>query len=168
MNLERLQHQIDILQKVAVAEKKFDMSQWLDVNTHGCGSSACAFGYACLDPYFQAQGLRLEFEHRYPNEDIGEARRLTIASVADFNLVRNRPGRFDPVFGDYSSFDAAAEIYDITLLAASFLFDPDTYVREGEPIAPEDVIGRVMVVIDRGGDVSEDDFVLHDDDEEDC
>ena len=170
MNLERLQHQIEILQKVALAEKKFDMSQWLDVGPHGCGSSACAFGYACLDPYFQAQGLRLEFAHRYPNEDAGEARRITITSVADFNLVRNRQGRFDPVFGGFSSFDAAAEFYDITVSAASFLFDPDTYTGPSRygAITPEDVIERIKTVIERGGILQADDFVLHDEDEEDC
>ena len=172
MNLERLQHQIDILRSVAAAEKQFDMSQWLDVSSHGCGSSACAFGYACLDPAFQAQGLRLEFEHRYPNEDIGEARRFTVASVADFNLVRNRLGRFDPVFGDYNSFDAAAVFYGITVSAATFLFDPDTYTGPSRygAITPEDVIERINVVIERGGILQAEDFVLHDDDEdeEDC
>ena len=166
MNLERLQHQIDILRGVADTAKLFDMGQWLDVNTHGCGMAACAFGYACLDPAFQAEGLRLEFAPR--DRPVDGERIITIANVTDFKKIRRIPGCFDPVFGGYSSFEAAAEFYDITLNAALYLFDPDTYDIRESNITPEDVIERVNMVIERDGVITADDIVLRDDDEDDC
>ena len=58
MNIERLNHLITILERVQSDPKekvKFDMNVWINY----CGTSACAVGFACLDPIFQAQGLEI-------------------------------------------------------------------------------------------------------------
>jgi len=58
MNIERLNHLITILERVQNDPKEkaqFDMNFWINY----CGTSACAVGFACLDPVFQAQGLKI-------------------------------------------------------------------------------------------------------------
>ncbi len=51
MNIERLQHLITVLENVPA--ERFDLAEWQ------CGTTACAVGWAALDPVFNKQGLRL-------------------------------------------------------------------------------------------------------------
>lgn len=57
MNKERLLTLASFLE-TQVPEDKFRMDTWV-VDVHTCGSSACAFGWACRIPEFKALGLKL-------------------------------------------------------------------------------------------------------------
>jgi hypothetical protein len=152
MNRERLQRQIDILRAVAAQALPFDMDAWVGGDGEACGTAACAFGYACLDPAFQAEGLRLMFIRRYSDELEYTPRKRTITTVADYNAIRSVPGTFAPVFAGQHEFSAAATFYDILLDAAEYLFDPGCYrdedneMRDG--ITPDEVIARIERVMD--------------------
>lgn len=70
MNKERLQALANVLREVPDAN--FDLETWrytpgsgenatdVQVLSHNCGTTACAIGWACAMPEFQAQGLRWE------------------------------------------------------------------------------------------------------------
>jgi hypothetical protein len=152
MNRERLQRQIDILRTVAAQALPFDMDAWVGGDGEACGTAACAFGYACLDPAFQAEGLKLTFWHRYHNPESGEPRTIVLTTVADYNATRQIPGLYDVAYQGHGGFSAAATFYDIPLDAAEYLFDPGGYrdedneMRDG--IMPDEVIGRIERVMD--------------------
>ena len=80
MNIERLTKLAELLDKVAEERKPFNLSMWVRSSTeltdmdlgdtaaasgltkegvanHECGTVACAVGHACLDPWFNEQGL---------------------------------------------------------------------------------------------------------------
>lgn len=69
MNIERLTKLAELLDKVAAANKPFNLAVWIndpDSETSDpqhkageCGTVACAVGYAACDPWFNAQGLSL-------------------------------------------------------------------------------------------------------------
>jgi hypothetical protein len=55
MHKERLQQMVTMLRGLPEGKRKtFDLDEWQ------YGTSACAVGYACLDPVFNGQGLRFE------------------------------------------------------------------------------------------------------------
>ena len=144
MNRERLNHQIDILRAVAAQALPFDMDTWVGDDGEGCGTAACAFGYACLDPAFQTEGLKLTFWHRYHNPESGE-RTIILTTVADYNATRQIAGTYDVTYHGHGGFSAAAFFYDIPLDAAEYLFDPGCYRND---VMPDEVIGRIERVMD--------------------
>jgi hypothetical protein len=56
MNRERLQQMVVMLRGLPPEKREnFDMEDW------NCGTTACAVGWACLDPVFIEQGLHLDY-----------------------------------------------------------------------------------------------------------
>jgi hypothetical protein len=54
MNQERLQQMVTMLRGLPPKpEVEFRLWSW------NCGTSACAVGHACMDPFFQDQGLQM-------------------------------------------------------------------------------------------------------------
>lgn len=63
MNKERLEQMVVMLRNLPPEKRsKFDISEW------HCGTSACAVGSACFDPWFNEQGLYLN-EYGSPSFD---------------------------------------------------------------------------------------------------
>src|SRR4051812_10402841 len=67
MHKTRLKRVADLLQrrgpyrgKRPIPDEKFDMWDWT------CGTTACAVGHACADPWFKAQGLSLRMKRSDP------------------------------------------------------------------------------------------------------
>lgn len=58
----RLRHLVNVLRNVQQEKHKFNICTWADLNPV-CGTTACAIGYAALDPVFQQEGLRMEMTH---------------------------------------------------------------------------------------------------------
>ncbi len=63
----RLEHLITVLERVEArigpgdeAGDQFDMSDWYSPPGDGCGTSACALGWAALDPDFQSVGVGID------------------------------------------------------------------------------------------------------------
>lgn len=59
MKRKRLKHLILVLEQVEKLGRKFDMGVWWAQLDHECGTSACALGWACQDPWFLSKGLHL-------------------------------------------------------------------------------------------------------------
>ncbi|MCY1464232.1 hypothetical protein D9M71_822310 [compost metagenome] len=53
-------------------DEHFDLDLWYDEGT--CGTTACAVGWACLDPWFNDQGLMLNRDTIFEDPQFGELR----------------------------------------------------------------------------------------------
>lgn len=149
MMQDRLRRLINVLENVQASDNllsHFDMDHWFGENAHGCGTSACALGYAAIDPRLQAMGLKLLAQTT-------DGRRLFVDSVADFDAFA-KPEDFVveafPVFNGDVGMDAGALFFGITGDAARYLFDPTAY--NVARITPGHVIERIGEVIACDGD----------------
>jgi hypothetical protein len=113
VNKERLEKTAELLEQLALTRQYdiiFDMGTWgsYEQGDSLCGSSACAVGYAALDPWFQEQGLRL----RYENED-GDL--LEVFSVQEFNEVLKKDSEieFEPYFQGLVVGSAVRAFYEL-------------------------------------------------------
>lgn len=191
MRLDRLNRLITLMEGVQAANLAFDLTRWLTPGSEmssttsgtkeACGTAACAFGYAALDPGFQAEGLGFEATWREPG---GIVQRRSLTSVQEFNAIIKEPGavkgwlNFTPVFAEEGhvegarlaeGFAAALKFFGITHHAAEYLFDPECYRDyETQPILPEQVIERIHEVIDLEGEAPDnfdDAYAVRDDDD---
>jgi hypothetical protein len=174
MHRERLDHLVRILESVEAAKKLFDLTSWISDQTsettlnappgksgEACGTAACAFGYAALDPEFQQQGLHFE-ARRYECAADGKwiKQWQTVSGIEEFNRLQSLPEtdfHFEPGYDGLLGFEAAEVFFGISRRAACFLFDPDYY--EGafdRPVSPSEVIARVQEVIALDGDAPAD------------
>lgn len=113
-----------------VPKSRFDLDSWRSTTNEisdrvffskECGTTACAVGWACALPQFQALGLK--FRHTYP--------------------VLSRKGK-----PDKGSWDAVEEFFDIGQEESAYLF-LDTRYLESES-GPSDVAARIRkFVLDR-------------------
>lgn len=167
MNEHRLRLTIDVLHDVAQANKRFNMARWLgkraDERQDACGTAACAFGHAALDPRLQAEGLSLIGEL---NDTLDVVPIRTIADFSAWLTCPNATGYADPCFDGETGFDAATAFYDITYDAADYLFDPTSYPRDAVGVTPEDVITRIERVIELGGEAPDRDTYENEDEDE--
>lgn len=179
MNIDRMNHMITVLEGVIAADKAFNLSGWVmneasmhrddpdfvknHWNTVGnvqktCGTSACAMGYAALDPAFQAQGLTLKIEVYGPD---GRTVEYPVTTVKEFNEITRRPTlEVDEIYIRFNGQDgigAAMEFFGITEKAATWMFLPDHYedmTQDNQvPITPQAVIDRLRAVIEAGGEL---------------
>lgn len=166
MHRDRLELLIDVLENVAHQERLFeavfDMKAWLSRESPCC-TTACALGYAALDPRFQELGLKL----------VSSIDDTVFTTVAAYNAaIKARGASFmvNPMFGDEDGYQAGTALFDITDSASGFLFDPDTY--RGSPIKVEHVIDRIHAVMDNAGDTPNgfdpDENDYYEQDDEDC
>lgn len=139
MNVERLTHLRDLLRADAANPQgvRFDLGVWaspragdpsyrlasdpiyithelrdvevVNAPTMSCDTFACALGLACLDPVFQAQGLRFTVSPR----------------------GNGQSAWMIPTFGTDDTFAAGAAFFDIDIDDSEYLFDPSCY--DGTP-----------------------------------
>lgn len=133
----RLRLLAEILERAP--DEQFDMNRWAvgvsapptraELEGGVCGTSACALGWAaaCFE------GLELES--------------ATAGARRNWCFV-HRPG-----FSDFSSFQAGAEFFGISMRDAEYLFDPQNYqapdacpccvVDDASPVTRDEVIERL-------------------------
>jgi hypothetical protein len=175
----RLELTINVLEDVIAYNKNFNMNDWLfnsvvnrnssvsDINLNSfgeecfvCGTSACAFGYAALDPRLQAFGLYMELE----DEHFGECVKVNTTEEFNDNMRKmiQRIAMDDPnasmahivarpKFKEFVDFDAASEFYGISNKVADYLFYPYAYENRHEGITPQQVIDRIRKVLNNDG-----------------
>lgn len=138
MNVDRLTQLADVLCNVPVT--KFNMSYWgryegkdapkqLDITK--CGTAACAFGWACSIPEFQAAGLKLiSWGGR------GEAMYYVVQLTTPCMT--------------YTDYRAAAKFFDLTWDEAAWIFNPVAYRPEAADeewetgsVTPAQVVERI-------------------------
>lgn len=167
MRVDRLKRLISILEAVEREEKLFNLNVWADPEAEPfefdeqrsdervvgwagdrdeiCGTSACAGGYAAMDPVFYEQGLRLK----------GKIGGNYFVFVPDIHT-----GLPSGIYGvgitytdetgvEHRDFEAAAVFFDIAVLHAFYLFDPGAYRDEEEKVvvSPRMVIERIEEII---------------------
>ena len=165
---ERLEALAAILDKVP--EKNFNIGAWARVNMehvpvgdhfeqHVCGSSACALGYAALDPELSRRcGIALVADDYKP-----------IRTLADIEKIQEKSGAidgFDVIAvgeGDPSRLPsgcaAGAKAFGIDYDAAYFLFMPDQYL-DHDSVEAKTVASRLrwMAGLSRSSDYNGDKF----------
>jgi hypothetical protein len=102
MDQERLIRLYQIIDGIPKTNVKLDYWVTEDhyVSTHGCGSIACAFGFAAQHPDFISQGLRFDYE------------------------------LCSPAYHSSFSYKAASDFFDISYAEAWHLFSPVSYGLE--------------------------------------
>lgn len=170
MNIDRLNRLIEVLNEVQERRKAFDMSAWMSglkspTTTYGevepCGTTACALGYAALDPVLQSQGLSLVARCHTADENgylssYDKCENRVINTANDFNEALNRYAWVvaDPVYNGSSGFVTGARFFDISINASYFLFDPDEYNNGSDRvIEPIEVIRRIEYVLANAGQI---------------
>lgn len=122
---ERLLFLRDALRRPMPADFRFDMSRWranlLPNERDGCGTAACALGYATLLPELAAEGLSW------------------LEAPAPFM------GRI--VFGDQGDYEAGELFFGLNRDQSEFLFDPTAYDCHESEITAADVADRIDRVL---------------------
>lgn len=154
MNIERLTKLAELLD--TVPPERFNMDYWglasaysnlKELNVAECGTSACALGWACSIPEFQAAGLHLHRNGTSIRYDHFEPR------------FKTRSEAYPALEAIYEGFKAGAKFFGITLEQSEWLFLPREYEPPGfdqdeDPpivITPADVAARIRTLIAQGG-----------------
>lgn len=140
---KRLTHMLRVLEALP-PEQHFDLELWAGfVDKKGitstdrdhlpepCGTTACACGYAALDPWFQKQGLTLH------DKDTEEK----IANVKAFNASLKTAVQYDLRFRH----TAPCDFFGITNEAFDALFLADSYAQPTR----HNVIRRIRGVLNK-------------------
>lgn len=154
MNIEALNQLIRVLNEVIASEKltkHFNLVNWVGTATRhqvidtmidrstpsklervvDCGTTACACGYAAIDPWFNNRGLR--FETISANDYYPDAGDQTALSIVFRDPESDGRG--------YYSFSAISKFFNITHADACDLFVASSY--EQTPVGPQQVIDRL-------------------------
>jgi hypothetical protein len=156
MNVERLTHLLEIMEGVRDRQLSFNIGAWLthppasqspkEPKDQWCGTTACALGYAALDPIFSEAGLKIKFDGRI------------IDTLEEFNTIvhdgtKNRRGigvwDVSISYNGEIAYEAGAAFFGISDQASEWLFDNMNYDRS-EYNNPSAVIARIKKVIERG------------------
>lgn len=142
MNIERLTRLKEIMQTVHDEKKPFTLATWVYLGSRPgeCGTTACAMGYAALDPEFQKQGLGWETSYsRYAN-DPSEDTYIKTIKLSGIVSRRDIPGGnttkvfsvdIYPVYLGRNRFDAAAAFFGLNDTESRYLFSDLPYRDEG-------------------------------------
>jgi len=168
MNIERLKILIDILENVQKEHKEFDLRHWADIsnnienNDPICGTTACAMGYAALDPRFSELGLHLvatvPFNESYDGVDAQYNSDHIIKDNDDMTslikLLMENPHGMDKMefyieYGNHQDFNAGEKFFDISKSTSLSLFYAGRY---GEFRGVDKVIERIQYLVDNGED----------------
>lgn len=110
MNQERLERLATALERIAkrpLKNMRFNLREWrstgLKKNTNGCGTAACAVGYACTLPSFKKEGLYLGDE--------------------------NESSYAGPMFDGHRCWDAVSVFFNLSYSTSMYLFSADYYAR---------------------------------------
>lgn len=142
MNIQRLQALATFLR--TVPQRHFDLQSWrssadgdeevtdADLASLHCGTTACAVGWACSLPEFQAQGLTWGTDENYT----GGYPIFTLPDMPDY----------------HSGWNAVEEFFDISYPTAEYLFSADEYpeVYPGMATSATAVADRIEKVIAPG------------------
>lgn len=128
MNKRRLRVLRDHLK--TVPKKHFNLSDWVEIDggeikngaiaNVGCGTTACAMGWAASIPEFSKAGLKLAREFGY----------------------------IAPFYEGLDGFEAARAFFDIDYMDAVYLFAPGQYPLK-DLNNPEAVINRINKLLER-------------------
>lgn len=110
MNVEALERLANVVLP-QVPDENFDLKGW------ECGTVKCAVGWACVDPWFNDQGLYFKPDY-------------------DEDLI--------PVYKDKTNWKAIKEFFNIDLDTSLYLFSEDTYKTSP---SKQDVINRINEVL---------------------
>lgn len=137
MHYERLERLAALLD--TVPPEKFDLGSW------ACGTTACAIGWAALDPTFRNEGFRLEVEYFVPL--FGTRRRADATKLSHTNVSwrRLQPDSY-PVFGGYEDYEAVMLFFGLSKDQAHRLFDRAAYGNAG---TATDVAKRIRAMLAR-------------------
>jgi len=128
MNKVRLRKLASVLENYATEKKKlvvpldrFDLSAWFEHSytepgAKGCGTAACAVGFAMLHPWFQKQGLK-------PSTDV------TRQPQTPDDFFDSGPATDTGYYG----WGAADAFFDVPDEASSWLFSSASYTRSPRP-----------------------------------
>jgi len=142
---ERFCHLLRVLNDVAADHKAFNMSHWIKREPE-CGTSACAVGWATMDPWFNQQGFTHVQTWGAFSKDI-----LTpvFEDVEAWDAVEaffwERAGYQMPVI-EAQRFDRAEEGEEI-IEESLYLFDPVYYPEFEHGIPVEAVLARVRAYV---------------------
>ena len=170
MHTERLLRVAELLERLPTTHN-FDLTNFAENREqfgHGCGTSACACGYAALDPSFQAEGFRLVSSVQLGDLGFDLTNATTMTDAPSFNsFAKMHPlHRFTVAYGDETGLEATRTFFDIGDLAFDVLFTYEKYEDEEETTAIQ-VAARIREFVASGGDTSvyfyEDDEDLEDD-----
>ncbi|RQR63872.1 hypothetical protein [Burkholderia sp. Bp8998] len=137
MHIERLKMLSNMLR--TVNPNHFDLGDWVDspwstrealaIPSSGlpqriveCGTTACAVGWACTTPEFQAQGLSYKWDE------------VCYSSA------------LSPTFDGKESWEAVCAFFEIDRPTADYLFSHHEY-EVGRATPPSDVVERIEAVI---------------------
>ena len=116
----RLRNLITVLQEVA--DKKLHFTMYLFISHSECGTSACALGWAALDPEFNKKGL---------------------------NTFSSGGGGMIPFYKCHVGLIAAREFFNLTNNECNFVFTQSHYDGGHALVTPEHVIEHINKVINR-------------------
>lgn len=154
----RLERLIVVLEEVETRKKPFNLRSWIegpdpeDTPREACGTTACALGYAALDPVLRDEGLRMVTDVL---SDDGVRETIDVPDIATFNeLIRTAENPLDvevqPFFQNLTGFEAGVRFFGIVGAASEYLFGPWTY--DPGRRRPLDVVARVREVMALGGE----------------
>lgn len=158
MNIEALQQMIRVLEQVEndpVLVRSFDLGTWTRLPSDTdwttslaklaegepsklsivseCGTTACACGFAAIDPWFRNQGFRFERSGGY---------------MSEIRLYEHPDDEYW-----HSDWDAVTQFFGLSYTTAQKLFSSSTYMdKDGAPmlddeIQPSDVIARIRTLL---------------------
>jgi hypothetical protein len=125
-------------------EIRLDMCNWGRSEPYraDCGSTACALGLACLDPWFQERGLVLVSSDGDIARTLDDLKRHPGKRLFPIHRDPNNPDTGRDPFDWPHEYNAGASFFGIKPWQARGLFDPEEYGR-GERNSPQAVLNRV-------------------------
>lgn len=140
INVEALKQMIRVLRTVQQNENqraKFHLDAWtyakggavnisaLKPETLACGTTACACGFAGIDPWFNEQGFYLKPYQGFSGQ------------------------RFEPAYKGREGWEAVEEFFGLSKKQATKLFSVSCYWCD--EITPQDVINRIESLLKENG-----------------
>lgn len=141
LNISRLERLCTILDDVDA--KHFDLTNWASPR---CGTTACAVGWAALDPGFREEGFHLvAIKTRVWSSEQIFFEPSQLSDVKAGLLWDSFGGA--PCFEDKKNWDAVRAFFGVTQPQARWLFLPSSY-SEVEARNPRAVARRIRTLLD--------------------
>ena len=138
----RLNRLIYVLQNVP--KRRFDLDSW------SCGTTACACGWAAVDPVLMKEGFRLEAN--WYDDKADKDRSKKVKTQEEIIELNDREGAFnlriEPAYKGETDWDAAEKFFKLTAEEAIWLFSPWKYQRTTRT---SDVIKRIKKILKKYG-----------------
>jgi hypothetical protein len=159
-NIEALERLCDLLAQQIEAQDALSppiIHLRMDLWAHGrseCGTTACAVGLACLDPWFQERGLFLVTARGTAAFTVEELAKVTCMGRTVMPIHKTPSGPPEEELAEINPYEwplnyhAAASFFGIPEPRARYLFDPDEYERS-ELGSPQAVLNRVEKLLAR-------------------